>query len=234
MTRAQNRILDLEELSRPSFSRVVWEMKAMSDREDVSYLHPSKEWEYPWALERASLEPGLRILDAGCGASIFPVFLSAKGYEVSGVDRELPAGLDRMHDVNVEYVQGDLASLPYEAEIFDRVFCISVIEHLDPLWIPAAVQELRRVLKTGGLLLMTTDFCADAGEAMWYSGPGEPFPVDWHVFDFGLLERFLLHAPGLAVVGDRDFGVDWEEIRPRMQEFHGYPYTSVGVAFRKV
>jgi len=78
-------------------------------------------------------------------------------------------------------------------------------------------------------VLLTTDYYRDASEKMWYEGPGDPFPVEWAVFDEKRLAERILAAPGFAVEGAVDLEVDWEKTRPRMKRFHGYPYTSVGV-----
>jgi hypothetical protein len=93
------------------------------------------------------------------------------------------------------------------------------------------VRAPNRVLRPGGRLLLTTDFYEDAEARIWYSGPDRPaFPVDWGVFDEDRLRRLILAAPGFRLEGELDLAVDWEETRPRMREYHGYPYTSVGVA----
>lgn len=229
-TRAPNRVLDLDELQEPFFAHTLQLMDALERRDSISYLHPSKRWEYPWALGRARLSRGSRVLDAGCGASIFPVFLAKLGHRVSAVDLQVPAGLDRAHGVAVQYTHGELHRLPFGDEQFDAVFCISVIEHLGHAGVPAALQELRRVLRTGGRLLITTDFYEHADAQLWHEGPGGSFPVDWGFFDAELLRRYLLEAPGLEVDGAVDLQVDWNQVRPTMRRFHGYPYTSVGVA----
>ncbi len=129
-TRAANRVLDLAELERPEYAATIAAMERLSARETVSYLHPSKRWEYPWALEQAALPPGSEVLDAGCGASIFPVFLAGQGYRVSACDLDLPHCLDELHGVRVDYRRSDLCALPYADNRFAAIFCISVIEHL--------------------------------------------------------------------------------------------------------
>lgn len=232
-TRAPNRPFDLTELKRPSFQRVLSRLDALVRREDVSYLHPSKRWEYPWALERAALSPGSRVLDAGSGASIFPVYLAGNGHRVTAVDRVLPGRLDRLHDVRVHYAAGDLRMLPFAGSAFDAVFCISVLEHLLEAQIPVALREMRRVLRPGGRLLLTTDFYEDASAELWYETRDRRFRVDWTVFDEPRLRRDILDSPGFRIEGEVDLAVDWERVRPRMREFHGYPYTAVGVMLSK-
>ncbi|QBQ55732.1 class I SAM-dependent methyltransferase [Nitrosococcus wardiae] len=224
-----NRPLDLRELDEPFFAHILKRLDELIGREAISYLHPSKRWEYPWALERARLSPGSSILDAGCGASIFPVYLAELGHQVTGVDLSVPARLGNLHGVHIDYVNAGLTNLPFADESFDAVFCISVIEHLGYGGIPQALAELRRVTQPGGRLMITTDYFKDANAEIWYEGEGEPFRVDWNFFDEEHLRHYLLQAPGLTLEGELDLQVDWNTVQPQMRRFHGYPYTSVGI-----
>ena len=232
--RAPNRILDLDELETPAFRQVLDPMDELTGSDPISYLHPSKRWEYPWALERARLPPGASVLDAGCGASIFPVYLAKQGYSVTAVDLSPPSGLDKFHNVKAGYVAGDMGKLPFADAVFDAVFCISVIEHLGFGAMAAALSEMRRVLKSEGRLLLTTDYYEDAAARIQYEGEGGPFPVEWSFFDAERLKEHILDAPGWRLEGELDLRVDWEHTKPLMRRFHGYPYTSVGVTLVKV
>ncbi|WP_303904620.1 class I SAM-dependent methyltransferase [Thiohalomonas denitrificans] len=232
--RAPNRILDLDELETPAFRQVLDRMDELTGSDSISYLHPSKRWEYPWALERARLSPGARVLDAGCGASIFPVYLAEQGYRVSALDLSPPPGLDRVHGVSVGYVGGDLGRLPFVDGAFDAVFCISVIEHLGFGAMAAALSEMHRVIRANGRLLLTTDYYEDANASIRYEGEGGPFPVEWSFFDAERLKQHILEAPGWRLEGELDLRVDWERTKPVMRRFHGYPYTSVGVTLVRV
>lgn len=231
---APNRLLDLDELERPAFARVLARMDALVSREEISYLHPGKRWEYPWALDRARLEPGSRVLDAGAGDSIFPIHLASEGHRVTALDLEFHGGLGALHGVPVEYVRGDLTDMPLEDGAFDAAFCISVIEHLPEERIPRAMGELRRVLRPGAPLLLTTDYYEDADAEIWYEDEERRFRVDWGIFDEARLRRLILEAPGFELEGDLDLTAEWDDIRPRMRAYHGYPYTSVGVKLRRV
>jgi SAM-dependent methyltransferase len=230
---APNRPLDLDDLRTPAFAGILAELDALLKRNPQCYLHPSKRWEYPWALGRAGLGRGCCVLDAGCGGSIFPLYLAQAGHWVSACDLRLPGRLDRLAGLQAGYVEGDLNALPYSDASFDAVFCISVIEHLPRAAMPGALQELRRVLRPQGRLLLTTDYYERADAELWYEGPGEPFRVDWGFFDKTTLREIVLEAPGLRVEGPLDLDVDWSAMRPRMRDFHGYPYTAMGVALRR-
>ena len=226
---APNRTLDLAELERPAYRRVLERMDALLARTPGAYLHPGKRWEYPWALERAQLRPGERVLDAGCGRSVFPLYLADAGLRTTALDLELDPALAAPLRLELDWRTGDLTALPLPDRAFDAVFCISVIEHLPEARIPGALAELRRVLRPGGRLLLTTDFYDDAAAPIWYEGADRRFRVDWGVFDEPRLRRFILSAPGFRVEGAVDLGVDWATVKPCMREYHGYPYTSVGV-----
>lgn len=230
---APNRTLSLDELERSGYRRTLNRLDAMLAREPGAYLHSSKRWEYPWALERAGLESGLRVLDVGCGASILPVYLAWTGQRVTAVDRMPPRRLGPGNGVEIGYVGGDMTALPLPSAAYDAVFCISVIEHLSEEAVGPAMQELRRVLRPGRPLLLTTDYYRDAGAELWYEGPDRRFPVDWSIFDRQRLERVVLDASGFRIAGALDLDVDWARVEPRMRAFHGYPYTSVGVKLVK-
>ena len=104
------------------------------------------------------LESGQRILDVGCGPGSITVDLAelvAPG-EVVGIDRE-PAVLDGARALaaerglaNVTFGAGSVYELDAPDDSFDVVYAHQVLQHLvDPV---AALPEMRRVLRPGGLL----------------------------------------------------------------------------------
>jgi 2-polyprenyl-3-methyl-5-hydroxy-6-metoxy-1,4-benzoquinol methylase len=95
-----------------------------------------------------------RVLDAGCGTGFFSQMADARGAAVTSLDvgEQLLAEVARKCDT--ERVVGDLLALPFEDASFDVVICTEVIEHtITP---QRAVAELARVLRPGGLLVLTT------------------------------------------------------------------------------
>jgi SAM-dependent methyltransferase len=95
----------------------------------------------------------LRILDAGCGTGAMLDHLTAYG-EVVGVDISLEAmRLARSREVEgCRLVQCSLTDLPFEDDSFDLVTSFDVVSHIREHEL--AFQELRRVLKSGGRLIM--------------------------------------------------------------------------------
>jgi SAM-dependent methyltransferase len=143
-------------------------------------LYWSRRWEYPWAIESAELvEPDgyaidnikkVKVLDVGCGSAPFLVYLGMMGCQAYGSDPGGKAGMEDTidgfwfvfdKDFGKPYIkelrQEGMEDLSWPDNHFDRVFCLSVIEHL-PTWaVKKGVNEMRRVLKPGGLLVISVD-----------------------------------------------------------------------------
>jgi 2-polyprenyl-3-methyl-5-hydroxy-6-metoxy-1,4-benzoquinol methylase len=99
-------------------------------------------------------DKSLDILDVGCGSGLNSVALAAKGHRVRGVDLS-PAAIERYRSQGFEGSVGNFDNgLDYQDASFDAVFCSEVIEHMTSPEILAA--EMSRVLKPGGLLVLST------------------------------------------------------------------------------
>lgn len=150
-------------------------------RDELIYKLPDTWWsrpfEYAWCTHFVSSHDV--VLDAACGISHpLKFYLSEICEEVHACD--LDARIERMEDVLFEITadvgeeaawevqstvtprlhlsQANLTALPYEDEYFDTVFCISVLEHMEPQDQFQALQEFNRILNDEGLLILTFDF----------------------------------------------------------------------------
>ncbi|MGN7416557.1 class I SAM-dependent methyltransferase [Paenibacillus sp. SAF-068] len=106
-------------------------------------------------LESLSLPVNSHILEIGCGTGRTACYLAKRGYRVTAIDLNRQM-LDkavrraRRERMDVQFVQADVASLPFPENHFDMVFVESVT-----IFTPwrNALNEYRRVLKPAGLLV---------------------------------------------------------------------------------
>jgi len=101
-------------------------------------------------------ESGMPIADLGCGPGHVAAWLAQHGATAVGIDLspEMVAVARRDHP-EVEFRVGDLLSLPAaDAEFGGIVACYSII-HLEPAELAVAFAEMRRVVRPGGLLLVS-------------------------------------------------------------------------------
>lgn len=97
----------------------------------------------------------LSALDVGCGVGLTDAFLAPQFRSLSGVDMS-PAMIERAREANpgVDYTAYDGSALPYEDATFDVVFTICVLHHVPPSSWESFADELLRVTRPGGLLIV--------------------------------------------------------------------------------
>lgn len=135
----------------------------------------SRQWEYPYVwgrvAEAAGLDPGLRILDAGSGATFLPFYIKHCFEETTVAccdsDRTLPdcfSAINGIMNSDVDFSVADIRTLPYEDGSFDLICCVSVLEHTRDY--DDVLTELVRVLDEGGRLVITFDVSLDGTRDM--------------------------------------------------------------------
>ena len=104
------------------------------------------------------LRPGHRLLDFGCGPGTISVGLAkaiAPG-EFHGIDMEssqidlAKAVVQARRQGNATFHVGDITDMPFEDGYFDVAHCHNVLMHIPDT--AAALAEVRRVLKPGGII----------------------------------------------------------------------------------
>lgn len=101
------------------------------------------------------------VLDAGCGTGRHFALLSRKSDRVVGVDSsqkmvEIANKKIIENDLkNVEVINADFASLPFEKDFFDYAFYMASLHHLTLVQQASALREMHRVLKKDGLVFIT-------------------------------------------------------------------------------
>ena len=97
------------------------------------------------------------VLDIGCWSGQLEQLLVSNAKKVFGLD----PGKDAIGIAKKKVPQGDFSigiaeKLPYKSNSFDLVLCYEVIEHLPRGNEQIAVNEMYRVLKSGGYLILST------------------------------------------------------------------------------
>lgn len=96
-----------------------------------------------------------RLLDVGCGHGLIHPHFDEFGYEVVGVEvaaEVLP--LAREANPEVDYHSYDGVTLPFEDNSFDVVLAICVMHHVLPARWPEFSNEMQRVLRPGGIVVV--------------------------------------------------------------------------------
>lgn len=156
----------------------------------------------------------VRILDVGCGVGALHAHLVGMGAEVIGVDvsRESIAIAERANP-GVAYIQAPATSIPLRGASVDMTCVICVLHHIVPGERDAAVAEMARLTRPGGVV------------AIIEHHPGNPYtrysvaqcPLD---DDATLLRRResedLLQGAGIAQITTRY--VSWTPFAHRVNE----------------
>jgi len=114
---------------------------------------------------------GSLVLEAGCGVGAQTKIVATQNPASSFISvdlsqesvKEAEAAAREAGLTNVEFRQADIYNLPFENELFDGILVCFVLEHLSNP--EQALDELKRVLKKGGLLMVIE---GDHGSTFFY------------------------------------------------------------------
>lgn len=146
-------------------------------------------WMTEWLAEALDLQPGMRVLDLGCGRAMSSIFLRREfGVQVWATDLwfSVSENLRRIRDADVEDgvfpIHADARSLPFAEEFFDAIVSIDsfVYYGTDDLYLT----NLARFVKPGGQLGI-----AGAGLLSEIDGP-----VPEHLREWWTPDCWCLHS----------------------------------------
>jgi SAM-dependent methyltransferase len=165
--------------------------RALGDASKVAYGYDDagldeRVVEYPWALHRLASRrtPDTRILDAGSVLNHEKIlaFCRRQGLSPLSIVTLKYEGHAQVSD-DVRYEFADLRDLPYRDGWFESVVCLSTLEHVgmnNALYgdasarsdrpsneVADAMRELRRVTRTGGVMLVSVPFGKKADHGWW-------------------------------------------------------------------
>ena len=168
---------DIDEGGVPQFSAVTQPLFQASTQDDQSMAQmvallneqdamPATRRLHDWAIERADVRPGDRVVDLGSGTGTMSIQLARlvvgsaeeSTGQVTGIEpnarlRALAAARAEADGVfNVSFVDGLAGALPIDDSSIDLVWCERVLQHVaDP---QAAVDDMARVLRPGGRVVI--------------------------------------------------------------------------------
>jgi len=130
------------------------------EREGASYHTPVETLtRFIPLLKREKCE---RVLDVGCGVGKHMLVLAREGLEVYGVDLsdkaiQIARDLFKREGFQAGFVQLDIyeEKFPFPDAFFDAVISFNVLPHNRLTKIRKAIAEIARVLRRGGLLIVT-------------------------------------------------------------------------------
>lgn len=142
------------------------------------------------SFEVANVEPGMKVLDVGCGRGeimrrCIELEAQAYGFDYSPVAVKMTKNLLADSD-QARVALADAKTMPYKTGSFDRALMFDVVEHLHPWELHQALLEVHRVLKPDGLFIIHT------APNIWYDryaypvvrrvrtllGEGDKYPAD--------------------------------------------------------
>lgn len=134
-----------------------------------SVTYKPREVFWKKALDSLEIKAGERVLDVGCGQGLFLARLTktykAKGVGIDVSKKSVEFARKNYTRKNLSYRVADAAKIPYDANSFDIVVSFDTLEHIADQ--EKAVEEMLRVLKPGGRLLIYTLNCNDRFTLDW-------------------------------------------------------------------
>ncbi|MGM0944157.1 MAG: class I SAM-dependent methyltransferase [Bacteroidota bacterium] len=115
------------------------------------YITHAREPFFQIALDY--IEPTSKVLDIGAGNGSFAKFCQRDDFYLYDGNKESVKTLKADYPNSV---YGRLPELPFEDQFFDLIHCSHVIEHLQPQDLYDSLVQMDRVLKIGGILVIST------------------------------------------------------------------------------
>ena len=151
-----------------------------------------------------------RILDVGCSRGGLILNISLKSHHTYGIDLavkdiEWAQRFAQSLGLDCAFTVGNAEALPYPNNFFDKVICSSALEHFEKD--TTALNEMSRILKPGGVLILTVDSFTYPIDEEWKARHKRMFGVE-HYYDRNELQtrlaasgfemvrsKYILHSP---------------------------------------
>lgn len=171
------------------------------------------------------INPGMNVIDAGCGSGIFSIYLALKKCIVVGVDGsekmiELCNHYQRINDLKISFIQ---AILPLESfENFgkqDAILCSSVLEYIADYEI--VIQQFKELLNPKGILIISMP-----NKDSWYR------KIEKYIFKITQKPPYYQYIQ--HILTEKEFSTRLKYYGFELQEFTYYPNTTIFLRLLKM
>ena len=124
----------------------------------LHYMYFAKAMEAKTILSFLELKRGEKVCDVACGSGQQSIKMAKRGCEVYGIDqnaRAIETAKLIAKGYDCDFQVGNAEKLPYVSNMFDKVVSVCALEHFEHD--EKAIEELNRVLKLSGILVLTVD-----------------------------------------------------------------------------
>jgi len=165
---------------------------------------------------------GKKVLDIACGEGYGSNLLAETAEMVQAVDIDesiIAKAKNKYARKNLSFVAGSVQKIPFDAASFDVVASFETLEHISAH--ETMLTEIKRVLKPGGILLISTPDKKSYSDKPGYSNPYHQKELSEEEFKLLLKKYFRYHefyrqniytasllsnnAPGTPTIYDGDF-----------------------------
>ncbi|MBM3741745.1 MAG: cyclopropane fatty acyl phospholipid synthase [Actinobacteria bacterium] len=174
-------------------------------------LDSAQEAKLDLVCQKLRLEPGMRVLDIGCGWGGFLEFAASRygvtGVGISPADEQVRVAAQRCADLPVEIKNCDYRDLQASQGRFDRVLSIGMLEHVGPKNLRTFFAKCEELLNPSGLMLHHTI------GGLVSKDHSDPF-FDRYIFPGGVLPTLAQISasvePNLVIEDVHNFGLDYD------------------------
>jgi ubiquinone/menaquinone biosynthesis C-methylase UbiE len=159
-TMSLRRIIGKETLYQDKKAEVVFHKQSLEEWLRITeegYSNLEKDRYYFEILKNSlELKKSDYVLDVGCSAGVFEIIFrdySFVGIDISPESIAAAKKIKEKYKLKSEFYVGDMESLKFKDETFDKILCFAALHHLPKRSLENALSECYRVLKPGGIMV---------------------------------------------------------------------------------
>lgn len=139
-----------------------------------------------------NLDKNASVLDFGCGTGVLSFELAKQGYAITSIDLDFaPVNILKEHieyPDNITFLQDDIFNIDFEANKFDCIIALDVLEHIPIDKLPEFLAKFDYLLKKSGTVIVsgpTENFLYKLGRKL----AGNDFTGHYHETTIGKIKE---------------------------------------------